>query len=196
MLNLDEIAFAVQHCKACQLCAGRHKAVPGEGRRDADIMFIGEGPGEQEDLSGQPFVGPAGQLLDKMLAAIGLQRADVFIANIVKCRPPHNRQPERAEAAACMPYLRVQTALIKPKIIVLLGATAAKNIISPDIRITRDRGRWFEKDGVSLMVTYHPSALLRNPSLKRGAWEDFRSLNRRAGELGISWSGMKAELDS
>ena len=185
MLEWDEIERAVNGCEACRLCKGRHNAVPGEGRRDADIMLIGEGPGEQEDLSGRPFVGPAGQLLDRMLAAVGLERGEVYIANVVKCRPPRNRQPERDEAEACLPYLRAQVALVRPRIIVLLGATAARNAIGPDIRITHDRGRWYEKDGVELLVTYHPSALLRDASLKRAAWEDFKGLRARALELGI-----------
>ena len=185
MLEWDEIERAVNGCEACRLCKGRHNAVPGEGRRDADIMLIGEGPGEQEDLSGRPFVGPAGQLLDRMLAAVGLERGEVYIANVVKCRPPRNRQPERDEAEACLPYLRAQVALVRPRIIVLLGATAVRNAIGPDIRITRDRGRWYEKDGVELLVTYHPSALLRDASLKRAAWEDFKGLRARALELGI-----------
>lgn len=185
MLEWDEIERAVNGCEACRLCKGRHNAVPGEGRRDADIMLIGEGPGEQEDLSGRPFVGPAGQLLDRMLAAVGLERGEVYIANVVKCRPPRNRQPERDEAEACLPYLRAQVALVRPRIIVLLGATAARNAIGPDIRITRDRGRWYEKDSVELLVTYHPSALLRDASLKRAAWEDFKGLRARALELGI-----------
>ena len=135
----------MRECDACRLCDERRNAVPGEGRRDADIMLIGEGPGEQEDLSGRPFVGPAGQLLDKMLNTIGLKREDVFICNVVKCRPPRNRTPERDEAEACLPYLRAQVALVRPRIIILLGATAARNAISPDIRITRDRGAWFER---------------------------------------------------
>ena len=187
MIGWDEIESAVRECDACRLCDERHSAVPGEGRRDADIMLIGEGPGEQEDLSGRPFVGPAGQLLDKMLNAIGLKREDVFICNVVKCRPPHNRTPERDEAEACLPYLRAQVALVRPRIIILLGATAARNAISPDIRITRDRGAWFEKDGVYLIITYHPSALLRDTSLKRAAWDDFKSVKDKAIELGIVW---------
>lgn len=187
MISWDEIETAVRDCDACRLCAERHNAVPGEGRRDADIMLIGEGPGEQEDLSGRPFVGPAGQLLDRMLESIGLARRDVFICNVVKCRPPRNRTPERDEAEACLPYLRAQVALVRPRIIVLLGATAARNAISPDIRITRDRGAWYEKDGVHLIITYHPSALLRDESLKHAAWEDFRSIRGKADELGISW---------
>ena len=164
MLNWDEIEEAVRLCRACRLHQERTCAVPGEGNRSADIMLIGEGPGEQEDLSGRPFV---------------------YICNIVKCRPPHNRQPERDEAEACLPYLRAQVALVRPRIIILLGATAARNAISPDIRITRDRGSWFEKDGVQLLVTYHPSALLRDASLKRAAWEDMLSVRERAERLGI-----------
>ena len=185
MLTFDEIECAIRGCTACRLSETRHNTVPGEGNRNADIMLIGEGPGEQEDLSGRPFVGPAGQLLDKMLAAIDLTREDVYICNIVKCRPPHNRQPERDEADMCLPYLRTQVALVKPRIIVLLGATAARNAISPDVRITRDRGKWFEKDGISLIITYHPSALLRDTSLKRAAWEDFKSIRSKIQELGI-----------
>lgn len=187
MIGWDEIESAVRECDACRLCDERRSAVPGEGRRDADIMLIGEGPGEQEDLSGRPFVGPAGQLLDKMLNAIGLKREDVFICNVVKCRPPRNRTPERDEAEACLPYLRAQVALVRPRIIILLGATAARNAISPDIRITRDRGAWFEKNGVHLIITYHPSALLRDTSLKRAAWDDFKSVKDKAIELGIVW---------
>ena len=187
MIGWDEIEAAVRECDACRLCDERRSAVPGEGRRDADIMLIGEGPGEQEDLSGRPFVGPAGQLLDKMLNAIGLKREDVFICNVVKCRPPRNRTPERDEAEACLPYLRAQVALVRPRIIILLGATAARNAISPAIRITRDRGAWFEKDGVYLIITYHPSALLRDTSLKRAAWDDFKSVKDKAIELGIVW---------
>ena len=185
MLNWDEIEEAGRLCRACRLHQERTCAVPGEGNRSAEIMLIGEGPGEQEDLSGRPFVGPAGQLLDRMLSSIGLAREDVYICNIVKCRPPHNRQPERDEAEACLPYLRAQVALVRPRIIILLGATAARNAISPDIRITRDRGSWFEKDGVQLLVTYHPSALLRDASLKRAAWEDMLSVRERAERLGI-----------
>lgn len=192
MLNWDEIEEAVRGCEACRLCSGRHNAVPGEGRRDADIMLIGEGPGEQEDFSGRPFVGPAGQLLERMLASIGLGRGDVFIGNVVKCRPPRNRQPERDEAEACLPYLRAQVALVRPRIIVLLGATAARHAISPDIRITRDRGTWYEKDGVWMMVTYHPSALLRDASLKRAAWDDLRNVRDKAIELGIMSDGSES----
>ena len=185
MLTWEDIECAIQGCRECQLCKNRHNTVIGAGRRDADIMLIGEGPGENEDLTGQPFVGAAGQLLDRMLAAIGLGRGDVYIANVVKCRPPNNRTPQQDEMEACLPYLRAQVALVRPKIIVLLGATAARSAISPDVRITRDRGSWAEKDGVSMMITYHPSALLRAAELKRAAWEDFKRIRERAVELGI-----------
>ena len=185
MPDREELNEAIRGCTACGLCEGRHNVVPGEGDPHAKILFIGEGPGEQEDLTGRPFVGPAGQLLDTLMGEVGLRREQVYIANIVKCRPPHNRQPSQEEAEACLPYLRLQTALLQPKIIVLLGATAARHAISPDIRITRDRGQWFAKDGISLLVTYHPSALLRSESLLPKARDDFRSLADKARELGV-----------
>ena len=185
MLTWNDLELTVSDCDACRLHERRHNAVLGEGDRDADIMFIGEGPGENEDLSGRPFVGAAGQLLDKMLAAIGLERKNVYIANVVKCRPPQNRQPERDEQQACLPYLRAQVTLVKPRIIVLLGATAARSAVSPDVRVTRDRGRWLQKDGIELLITYHPSALLHDEALKRPAWEDFKSLREKARALGL-----------
>ena len=148
-------------------------------------MFIGEGPGQVEDEEGLAFVGPAGQLLTRMLAAISLPRDRVYICNIVKCRPPHNRVPEPEEADACRLHLRNQFALVRPKVIVLLGSTAAKSILGPEIRITRDRGRWYERKGVWFMPTYHPSALLRDPAKKREAWEDMQSLRDRLMELGL-----------
>ena len=184
-VSWEEIYQAVEACNACPLRAGCTQTVPGEGDPHAKLMLIGEGPGAEEDRQGRPFVGASGQLLDKMLAAIGLTREQVYIANIVKCRPPHNRVPTPDEAAACLGYLRAQTALIRPKVIVLLGATAARYTVSPDIRITRDRGQWFAKDGISLLVTYHPSALLRSESLLPKARDDFRSLADKARELGV-----------
>lgn len=171
-------------CKACGLSAGRTNVVPGEGNLHARLMFIGEGPGAQEDLTGRPFVGAAGQLLDRMLAAIGLLREDVYIANVVKCRPPHNRVPTPDEAAACMPYLRAQVALVRPQVIVLLGATPAKAILGEDTRITRDRGKWVERKGVWIMPTFHPAALLRDESKKRPAWEDFQAVRDKLKSLG------------
>ena len=142
----------------------RRNVVFGVGNRQADVLFIGEGPGEQEDLRGEPFVGPAGQLLDVMLSVIDLDRSRVYIANIVKCRPPRNRDPLNLEQDACIGYLRAQTALIKPKIIVCLGRIAATRIIDPKFRITKQHGLWFDKAGVQITALYHPSALLRDPS--------------------------------
>ena len=157
----------VAQCQMCGLCQNIHHKVPGQGDRHSPLMLIGEGPGQVEDEEGLAFVGPAGQLLTKMLAAISLPRDRVYICNVVKCR------------------LRIQTALIRPKVIVLLGSTAAKNIIGADIRITRDRGKWFERKGIWMMATYHPSALLRDPSKKRDAWEDMQSLRDRLMDLGL-----------
>ena len=170
-------------CTACGLCRGRTHVVPGEGDLHARLMLIGEGPGEQEDLQGRPFVGPAGQLLERMLAAIGLAREQVYIANAVKCRPPHNRVPTPEETAACLPYLRAQVALVRPRVIALLGATAARTVLGDGVRITRDRGRWVERKGVFLLPTYHPAALLRDESKKRPAWEDMQAIRDKLYEL-------------
>ena len=175
----------VAACGLCPLHQGIRHKVPGQGDRHAPLMFIGEGPGQVEDEEGLAFVGPAGQLLTKMLAAISLPRDRVYICNIVKCRPPNNRVPEESEAAACKLHLRMQVALVQPKVIVLLGSTAAKNTLGAEIRITRDRGRWFERKGVWMMPTYHPSALLRDPAKKREAWEDMQSLRDKLMELGL-----------
>ncbi len=166
----------VSRCTLCPLHQGILHKVPGQGDRSSPLMLIGEGPGQVEDEEGLAFVGPAGQLLTRMLAAISLPRDRVYICNIVKCRPPHNRVPTDEEASACKLHLRIQTALIRPKVIVLLGATAAKYTLGPDVRITRDRGTWFERKGVWMMPTYHPSALLRDPSKKREAWADMQAL--------------------
>ncbi len=175
----------VQQCALCPLYQGIRHKVPGQGDEHAPLMFIGEGPGQVEDEEGLAFVGPAGQLLTKMLSAIDLPRDRVYIGNIVKCRPPQNRVPTEEEAAACRIHLRNQTALIRPRVIVLLGSTAAKNILGPETRITRDRGRWIERKGVWIMPTYHPSALLRDPAKKREAWEDMQSLRAKLMELGL-----------
>ena len=175
----------VEACTLCPLHEGILHKVPGQGDEHAPLMFIGEGPGQVEDEEGLAFVGPAGQLLTRMLAAISLPRDRVYICNIVKCRPPHNRVPEPEEADACRLHLRNQFALVRPKVIVLLGSTAAKSILGPEIRITRDRGRWYERKGVWFMPTYHPSALLRDPAKKREAWEDMQSLRDRLMELGL-----------
>ena len=173
----------VAECALCGLCQGIHHKVPGQGDRSSPLMLIGEGPGQVEDEEGLAFVGPAGQLLTRMLGAISLPRDRVYICNIVKCRPPGNRVPTLEEAEACKLHLRMQVALIRPKVIVLLGSTAAKNTLGDDIRITRDRGKWFERKGVWMMPTYHPSALLRDQSKKREAWEDMQSLRDKLLEL-------------
>ena len=175
----------VEACGLCPLHEGILHKVPGQGDEHAPLMLIGEGPGQVEDEEGLAFVGPAGQLLTRMLAAISLPRDRVYICNMVKCRPPNNRVPEPAEAEACRLHLRNQFALVRPKVIVLLGSTAAKGILGPEIRITRDRGRWYERKGVWFMPTYHPSALLRDPAKKREAWEDMQSLRDRLMELGL-----------
>ncbi len=174
---------ACYSCKKCRLWEMRTNVVIGKGNREADIMLIGEGPGQQEDLTGIPFVGPAGQLLDKMLAAVHLSLEDVYIANIVKCRPPGNRDPHDDEKEACLNYLRYQLAMIRPKVIVCLGRVAATTIISPDFKITRQRGQWFERKGYYMIATYHPSALLRDTSKKRPAWEDMQAIRKKIEEL-------------
>ena len=173
----------IAECTACALHQRITRRVPGQGSATARVMLIGEGPGQQEDLQGLAFVGPAGQLLTKMLAAIGLTREEVYICNVVKCRPPGNRIPTPEEAAACMPFLRQQVALVRPEIIVLLGATALKAILGEHMRITRERGQWIERKGVWMMPTYHPSALLRDESKKRDAWEDFKQIRDKLQQL-------------
>ncbi len=169
---LEEIA----RCEKCGLCRGRKHAVPGEGNVHSPLLFVGEGPGAQEDATGRPFVGAAGQLLDRMLAAIGLVREQVYIANVVKCRPENNRVPTPDEAAACLPHLRAQVALIRPQLIVCLGATPARYLMGEEVRVTRDRGKWVERKGVRMMCTFHPAALLRDETKKRPAWEDFQAI--------------------
>ena len=171
------------NCTKCGLCQTRHNVVFGVGPRDADVMFIGEGPGEQEDLQGEPFVGPAGKLLDDMMAIIDLDRQNSYIANIVKCRPPHNRDPLETEQEACIDYLRNQVALIKPKIIVCLGRIAAKRIIDPDFRITRQHGTWVQKGGIWMTAIYHPSALLRDVSKRPETFEDLLSIRDKITEV-------------
>ena len=173
-------------CTACQLCEGRHNVVFGVGREDAEVMFIGEGPGENEDLQGEPFVGPAGKLLDDMLSILDLDRREnCYIANIVKCRPPRNRDPLETEQEACIGYLRNQVALIKPKIIVCLGRIAAKKLIDPDFRITRQHGQWFKRGDFWMMATFHPSALLRDVSKRPEAFDDLMALRAKMKELGL-----------
>ena len=176
MLEWNDLEQTCQSCTNCPLCQTRHNVVFGVGPKTADVMFIGEGPGEQEDLQGEPFVGPAGKLLDDMLSIIDLSRENCYIANIVKCRPPKNRDPMEMEQEACIGYLRNQVALIKPKIIVCLGRIAAQKLIDPQFRITRQHGTWVEKNGVWMSATYHPSALLRDVSKRPDAFDDLMSL--------------------
>ena len=171
-------------CTRCGLCETRHNVVFGIGREDADILFVGEGPGEQEDLKGEPFVGPAGKLLDDMLSIIDLDRtSNCYIANIVKCRPPNNRDPLETEQDACIGYLRNQVALIRPKIIVCLGRIAAKRLIDPDYRITRQHGQWIERNGIWMTAIYHPSALLRDVSKRPETFDDLLSLREKIREV-------------
>ena len=180
--NFEELRENCLNCRRCGLCETRTNVVVGVG--NSKVMFIGEGPGENEDLQGEPFVGRGGQLLDKMLAAVDLDRkTNVYIANIVKCRPPKNRDPLPEEQEACIGWLRNQVALIRPKIIVCLGRIAAMRIIKPDMKITREHGQFFEKNGTLMMATLHPAALLRNPNQKPAAFEDFLKLREKIDEL-------------
>lgn len=182
-VSWDSLHGQIAACEKCALCRQIHNKVPGQGSGEAELMFIGEGPGADEDMQGLAFVGRAGQLLTKMIAAMGMDREEVYICNVVKCRPPQNRTPTPEEAAACMPYLRAQFALVRPKVIVLLGATAARAVLGDQIRITRDRGVWVEKKGVWFMPTYHPAALLRDESKKKDAWHDLQSVREKLKEL-------------
>jgi len=180
----DTLKSACLSCAKCELCKTRTNVVVGVGNPSAEILFIGEGPGEQEDLKGEPFVGRAGQLLDKMLAAVGLSRTEnIYIANMVKCRPPHNRDPLPEEQDACIEWLRAQTALIRPKIIVCLGRIAACRIIDPDFKVSRQHGKWVFKNGVWMMGMFHPAAVLRNPNQKPDAFADFLALRDKVQEV-------------
>lgn len=183
MMDWDSLERTCMECTRCELCRTRHHVVFGVGSRNADVMFIGEGPGEQEDLRGEPFVGPAGKLLDDMLSIIDLCREDCYIANIVKCRPPHNRDPQQTEQDACIDFLRNQVALIQPRIIVCLGRIAAMKLIRPDYRITREHGVWLEKNGVWMTAIYHPAALLRDAAKRPETFEDLLSLREKMRQL-------------
>ncbi|MCH5299167.1 MAG: uracil-DNA glycosylase [Ruminococcus sp.] len=182
--NFEELRKNCSQCSKCDLCSTRHNVVVGVGNENADVMFVGEGPGENEDLQGEPFVGRAGQLLDKMLTAVDLSRQDnIYIANIVKCRPPHNRDPKPEEQEMCIDWLRQQVSLIRPKIIVCLGRIAGQKLIKPDLRITREHGIFFKKGSTIMMATYHPAALLRNPAQKPDAFADFLKLREKIKEI-------------
>jgi len=181
--NWEELEKAVNGCNKCKLCNGRKNIVFGTGNKNTNIMFIGEGPGADEDEQGEPFVGKAGQLMNKAFEALGIKREEVYIANIVKCRPPQNRNPQQDEANACMDYLRNQVLLIKPKIIVLLGSVALKNILGEEYGITNSRGKWIEKKGIWYMSTFHPAALLRDESKKIDFWKDLKLIKEKFQEL-------------
>lgn len=183
MLDWENLEQQCKNCTWCDLRETRHNVVFGVGPKDADVMFVGEGPGEQEDLKGEPFVGPAGLLLDDMLSIIDLSRKNCYIANIVKCRPPHNRDPQEHEQDACIGYLRNQVALIKPKIIVCLGRIAAKRLIDPEFRITKSHGTWVERNGIWMTAIYHPSALLRDLTKRPETFEDILSLRAKIKEI-------------
>lgn len=176
MMTWEELEQTCKQCQGCPLAETRTHVVFGVGNRQADILLIGEGPGEQEDLQGVPFVGPAGKLLDRMLSLIDLDRTKVYIANIVKCRPPRNRDPQDTEEAACRGWLERQIALVDPKIIVCLGRIAAQALIKSDFRITREHGVWFDVGARRYMATFHPSALLRDPFKRPDAFTDLRAL--------------------
>ena len=184
-ISWDLFEKQVAECALCPLCQGIHHKVPGQGDRKAPLMLIGEGPGEREDLEGLAFVGAAGQLLTRMLAAIDLPRDRVYICNVVKWRPPFNRNPLPEEMAACMLHLRMQVALVRPRVIVLLGGTAARATLDPNLRITHARGQWTERKGIWMMPTYHPSFLLRDEGRKREAWVDLQTLRAKLIELGL-----------
>lgn len=179
----EELEEAIKDCNKCKLCSGRKNIVFGTGNKNANIMFIGEGPGADEDMQGEPFVGKAGQLMNKAFEALEIERGDVYIGNIVKCRPPQNRNPEPDETKACMDYLRNQVILVKPKIIVLLGNVALKNILGEEYGITNSRGKWVDRKGIWYMPTFHPAALLRDDSKKIDFWKDLKLVKEKLKEL-------------
>ena len=182
-MDWQQLYSHIENCQNCALYQGCTHKVPGQGDLRAPLMLIGEGPGQHEDEQGLAFVGPAGQLLTQMLSAIQMPRDRVYICNVVKCRPPHNRQPLPEEVQACLPYLRRQFLLVRPRVILLLGATAVSAVLGPEYRITRCHGQWVSRKGVDIIATYHPSALLRDAGKKRPAWEDLQKLRDRLKEL-------------
>ncbi len=177
--TLEEIEAELRDCRRCPLCQGRRNIVFGVGNPRADLVFVGEAPGREEDEKGEPFVGEAGRLLDRIIFAMGLTREQVYICNVEKCRPPGNRDPQPEEIAACEPYLKRQLAVIEPRIIVALGKFAAQTLLRDATPISRLRGRWSSYQGIELMPTYHPAYLLRNPAGKREVWEDMKQVMRR-----------------
>ena len=179
MMSWDELEVACKGCTKCTLHSTRTNVVFGVGNKSSKVLFVGEGPGEREDHLGEPFVGRAGQLLDDMLKIIGLSRTEnIYITNIVKCRPPNNRDPQSGEREKCLDWLRAQYSIIKPKIVVCLGRIAAAELIGGDFKITRDHGKWFDKNGVKFMALYHPAALLRDPNRRPDTFVDLKELER------------------
>ena len=177
--NWEELENSIINCNKCKLCSNRTNIVFGVGNKEADIMMIGEGPGADEDKQGEPFVGKAGQLMNRAFEGLGIKREELYIANIVKCRPPSNRVPEKDEAEACLNYLRNQVLLVKPKIIVLLGSTALKNILGNEYSITAMRGKWIEQKGILYMPTWHPAALLRDENKNIDFWNDLKEVKNK-----------------
>ena len=176
MDNWEKLKSECLNCRRCPLCETRNNVVFGVGPEDAEVLFIGEGPGEQEDLKGEPFVGRGGKLLDDMLELIDLDRTKIYIANMVKCRPPKNRDPLETEQMACAEWLRRQIDLLQPKLIVCLGRISAMKFIKPDFRITKEHGQWFNVDGRRVMALYHPAALLRDPNKRPETFDDLKRL--------------------
>ena len=183
MHGWNDIETMIRTCHRCSLEQRRKNAVPGKGNRSAQIMLIAEAPGKQEDLQGLPFVGPAGKVLDILLTSAGLSRKDVFITNIVKCHPPGNRDPRLEEQEACMQYLRAETALLHPAVIVCLGRVAAQKLISPNFKISREHGTWIHRKGYWMTAVYHPSAILRDPAKLEDAKKDFQSIVAKVQEI-------------
>lgn len=176
--NFEELEEKIKDCQKCKLCNNRNNIVLGTGNKQAKVMFIGEGPGADEDIQGIPFVGKAGKLMNQALKGIGIEREEIYIANIVKCRPPQNRNPEQDEIDSCLDYLRVQVLLVKPEIIVLLGSVALKAILGKEYSITSSRGKWIEKKGIKYMPTFHPAALLRDETKKISFWKDLKEVKK------------------
>jgi DNA polymerase len=179
--SLDTLRLFIGNCRRCKLCEGRTKLVFGEGSPEAKLVFVGEAPGRDEDLAGLPFVGEAGKLLTKIITAMGLTREEVYICNVVKCRPPKNRDPEDDEVEACLPFLKEQLNLIRPHVICILGRVAGQALLGKDFSITRERGSWYSFMEIPVMPTFHPAYLLRNPSAKRQVWEDIQKVMKCLG---------------
>lgn len=176
--SFEELEEKIKDCQKCKLCNNRNNIVLGTGNKQARVMFIGEGPGADEDIQGIPFVGKAGKLMNQALKGIGIEREEIYIANIVKCRPPQNRNPEQDEINSCLDYLRAQVLLVKPEIIVLLGSVALKAILGKEYSITSSRGKWIEKKGIKYMPTFHPAALLRDETKKISFWKDLKEVKK------------------